>query len=389
MSRTHRPEFDAIVVGSGIIGSAVARELALRSLRVLVLDGGDSGRSATHSGMGHLITLEDDPAQFALIQRSRELWGGLASGLPTAVEWSPCGTMWLADEPVQVALLEAKHARLTELGVASELLTDQATRRREPSLSDVVQGGLRVPGDAVLYQPAAARHLLETAMRSGTTVRDQATVRQVRSGEVQLADGGCIGAKLIVIAAGLASPSLLEGAPAGLRIEARKGHLLITSRGPARCHHHLVEIGYAGSARANGRESVAFNLQPRPGGQLLLGSSRQLGVTNSGVETSIVRKMHERARRFMPSLSEVPILRAWTGMRPSTADKLPFLGAVPGQAGVYMAAGHEGLGVTTSLASAELVADIALGAPPRLDARPYRLDRLDNSSHLSGARAHG
>jgi D-hydroxyproline dehydrogenase subunit beta len=87
--------------------------------------------------------------------------------------------------------------------------------------------------------------------------------------------------------------------------------------------------------------------------------------------------MIERAARYLPSLPSLNAMRAWTGFRAATPDGLPIIGpagdALPG---VWIAAGHEGLGVTTSLATAKLLAAQIAGQQPAIDAAPYRVDRF-------------
>jgi glycine/D-amino acid oxidase-like deaminating enzyme len=81
--------------------------------------------------------------------------------------------------------------------------------------------------------------------------------------------------------------------------------------------------------------------------------------------------MLARAAEFMPRLSSMSIVRAWTGFRPATADKLPLIGPWDPVPGLFIAAGHEGLGITTAMATAELISALALGRSPLIDPEPY------------------
>jgi D-hydroxyproline dehydrogenase subunit beta len=86
---------------------------------------------------------------------------------------------------------------------------------------------------------------------------------------------------------------------------------------------------------------------------------------------AMVQRMLERTFQFLPSLRQLQALRIWTGFRPVSVDGLPYLGRVPGASDVWVAAGHEGLGVTTSLGSARLIIDQMLHRPTAIDPRPY------------------
>ena len=97
----------------------------------------------------------------------------------------------------------------------------------------------------------------------------------------------------------------------------RKGHLLITDRYPRFLRHQLVELGYLKSAHSVTADSVAFNIQPRKTGQLLIGSSRQYDVEDSTVDNSILTRMLATIE-YLPGLAKLSSLRAWTGFRAAT-----------------------------------------------------------------------
>jgi glycine/D-amino acid oxidase-like deaminating enzyme len=140
-------------------------------------------------------------------------------------------------------------------------------------------------------------------------------------------------------------------------------------------HHQLVELGYLKSAHSISTDSVAFNVQPRKTGQLLIGSSRQYGVEYSAIDDHMLTRMLQRAQEYMPALADLSGIRCWTGFRAATPDKLPLIGPCTPGSRLYLATGHEGLGITTSLATAKLVADQILGRAPAIPVEPYLPDR--------------
>jgi glycine/D-amino acid oxidase-like deaminating enzyme len=112
-------------------------------------------------------------------------------------------------------------------------------------------------------------------------------------------------------------------------------------------------------------------VQPRKTGQILLGSSRQFGSETNDIDARLVRRMTARAFEYMPRMRKLAAIRTWTGFRPATPDNLPYIGLVPGFETVYAAAGHEGLGITTSLGTAELLAAEIAGRRPLIPLEPY------------------
>jgi glycine/D-amino acid oxidase-like deaminating enzyme len=122
---------------------------------------------------------------------------------------------------------------------------------------------------------------------------------------------------------------------------------------------------------------VAFNAQPRATGQVLIGSSRQFGEQSPAIDRPILAKMIQRAIEYMPGLAALSTIRTWTGFRAATDDKLPVIGPHPSIPGIYLATGHEGLGITTSLGTACLLADQILGRQATIDVAPYLPARLE------------
>jgi glycine/D-amino acid oxidase-like deaminating enzyme len=162
----------------------------------------------------------------------------------------------------------------------------------------------------------------------------------------------------------------------GLAVKKRKGHLTITDPYSGFIHHQLVELGYLKSAHSTPGDSVAFNVQPRKNGQVVVGSSRQYDVEGGEVDDAILLRMINRAAEYLPKLSKMSKVRVWTGFRPATPDNLPLIGPWPGDSTLFVAAGHEGLGITTSLATGRILADQIAGKKSAIPIEPYLPSRM-------------
>ena len=357
---------DAIVVGAGIVGAACALALARDGLRVLVLEARHPASGATTAGMGHLVVMDDSPPQLALTALSTARWRELAPVLPPAVEHDPCGTIWIATDESELDVVGAKHGLYAAHGIASEILSARELTALEPNLRPGLAGGLLVPGDGVVNQPRAALWLLEQAREAGVVVRAEFRVDRITAHAVHYGDE-MMRAEVIVLAAGAESPALVPELP----IVPRKGYLALTDRRLRFARHQLVELGYLAHAHTMRAESVAFNVEPRAGGHMLVGSSRELVGWDASLDPRALARMLARAAEFMPALASMPMVRAWTGFRPATPDKLPLIGPWPPIPGLWIAAGHEGLGITTSLGTAEIVADLIARREPPIDAAPF------------------
>jgi glycine/D-amino acid oxidase-like deaminating enzyme len=371
MSARERGAYEALVIGAGIVGSACAWELARAGLSVGVLEGDTVGSGATAAGMGQIVVMDDSPAEMALTRYSQLLWDDLVRDVPERYEYTCPGTLWIAENEAEMAIVERKHAAYGAQDVPSTVLDHAALYALEPHLRPGLAGALRVPGDSVVYPPACAALLLERARALGATLIQQTAVHLVGGG-VQMADGALVRGEMVVVANGARAAELAPELP----VRPRKGHLAITDRYPDFIQHQLVELGYLSSAHAGSGDSVAFNVQPRKTGQLLIGSSRQLGMASAEIDQGILTRMLRRAIAYLPALERFSCLRIWTGLRAATPDGLPLIGPHPARPGVWLATGHEGLGITAALGTARLLADQVRGRAPAIAAEPYLPARL-------------
>jgi glycine/D-amino acid oxidase-like deaminating enzyme len=307
--------------------------------------------------------MDDSEPQFALTRYSRDLWNELAGELPQEAEFERRGTIWVAADDEEMAVVSRKAAFCSGRGVRAQVLNAKALAEAEPNLRPGLAGGLLIPDDAVMYAPAAAAWLI----RRSAPVRVGKAVTEVRGDGVILADGTRIGADVVVCAAGADAVRFVPHVP----VRPRKGHLAITDRYPGFVRHQLVELGYLKSAHGSTADSAAFNVQPRATGQVLIGSSRQFGDAGTQVDAAMLRRMLRRALEYMPALASLSVIRTWTGFRAATEDHLPVIGPCPGRPNLYLATGHEGLGITMALGTARIVADLVVGRRPAIDAEAY------------------
>jgi len=357
--------FDVAIAGGGIVGSACALACAQRGLRVALVERDTLGSGATAAGMGHLVVMDDSEAQFALTRYSQQLWQRLE--LPASAEYAQIGTLWIAADREEMDAAEQKQAWYSERGVPCRLLTPRQLAKAEPHLADGLAGALLVSEDAVVYPPIVAMEMARRAERVGARLMVGHAVTEMGCGRLLLDDGTEVRATRLVHALGADPARLMPELP----IRKRKGHLVITDRYPEYVHHQLVELGYLKSAHSTGTDSVAFNVQPRQTGQLLIGSSRQFGAEHTEVDQQILSAMLARAALYLPGVESLSAIRVWTGFRAATPDKLPLIGPDLKDPSLLLATGHEGLGITTSLATGELIADMLTGQPPAIPAEPY------------------
>jgi glycine/D-amino acid oxidase-like deaminating enzyme len=363
------PNFDILVLGAGIVGCACACEFAEAGLLVGLIEPNAVAGAATGAAMGHIVVLDDSPAQLALTAYSRSLWIDLQQKLPLSVEARNPGTLWIAEGAEEMAALPERQRAYGAAGVVAELLDARTLAQEEPHLRQGLAGALLVPHDSVLDPAAAALFFFHRAVQAGAIfLRGQAI--RAAAGAVTLSNGSTHSAAHIVIATG-AEMHLAPSAP----LVKRKGQLVLTAAAPGLLHHQIVELGYLKSAHNMQNESVAFNVQPRSFGQILIGSSRQTGLDDLAVDQAMLDRMIERACKFMPALSGLTHERSWAGVRAATPDKIPYLGPSDDPT-VLLAMGFEGLGITTAPAAARLLLDHLLGRASAIDRTPFLPERI-------------
>jgi glycine/D-amino acid oxidase-like deaminating enzyme len=359
---------DVVIAGAGIVGAACAAEFAAAGLSVAVVEPYVIGGGATAAGMGHLAVMDDSEAQFALTRYSQLLWKTLAERLPPAAEYLNCGAIWVAADEEEMAEVYRKQAFYTARNTPIELLDSQSLAEAEPNLRPGLAGGLLLLDDGVVYPPYISRFLTEGAR---TQLHLGRRIVKLSEEGPTLDDGTFLPTAHTVLATGASACQLVPGLP----INPRKGHLLITDRHPGFLRHQLIELGYLKSAHSTDTDSVAFNAQPRATGQILIGSSRQYGTEDPTIESHMLDRMLLRALEYMPALANLSAIRTWTGFRAATPDKLPIIGPAPGYQNVYLATGHEGLGIATSMATAKLLADQILNRESAIPREPYLAGR--------------
>jgi glycine/D-amino acid oxidase-like deaminating enzyme len=364
--------YDVLIIGGGIVGAACAYDLAGAALRVGIVEEQAVGSGATSAGMGHLVVLDDSPAQFALSRYSLELWRELASELTPECEYRACGTLWVAADDAELRLAREKRERFLDGGVNAELMDAKQVLECEPHLRRGLAGGLLVPGDAAVHPASVARFLVR---RSGAQVIARRVVH-LKDGQVCLSDGSAVAAAAVINATGTSAGVLTPGLP----VRSRKGHIVVAEAAAEFASHQIVELGYVRSTHAEEGDSVVFNVRQNRNRELLIGASRQYverqHAGDPQVEPAIIERIFARATEYMPELTQARRLRSWTGFRAGTPDGLPLIGRCPGFDGVFAGTGHEGLGATTSLGTARLIADQILGRPSPIERAPYEPARF-------------
>jgi glycine/D-amino acid oxidase-like deaminating enzyme len=387
------PVPDILVVGGGVVGCAVAHELARRGLSVSLLEraGLCSGASG---GNGALVWPQAMKRGLGLdfSLANARLFPALAEELGADIGYRRIGGMVAIGTDEQWASMVDYVAGQAAVGLPAELLDATEARRREPALGATVRGAVFAAHGGVVNPFRMTLGYARAARASGARLQAGAPVTGlVRRGDriVGVATPeGPRAAGRVVLAAGSWSAAL--AATAGLRIPVvpRQGMMVVTEPASFRLHHVLKPI-------KSDRDPWAFsqpwppdsagtpgydpNLPPGKGmgmaqtdaGNLLLGSTSRFVGLDLRPTPDGIRYILAHAASIVPALRELRVIRAWAGLRPHTPDGLPLLGPAPGVENLLLATGHDGSGINHAPVSARIVADLVTGSKPELPAEAF------------------
>ncbi|MCP1726225.1 glycine oxidase [Natronospira proteinivora] len=358
---------DTIIIGGGIIGLMTARELARRGRSVTVLDRGQLGAQASGAAGGILCPLYPWRLPLALqslaAQSMREfpqVVAELTGSSGCAIGLRRTGLLVLDHDELDLARQWAE-----QWSIEYESLSARQLQAIEPELA--VDGeGLCFPRMRNVYSRDLIRALAAEAPSLGIHIHPSLAVEDLRLevGEAAVKTAqGWMQAEQLVIAGGAWSGLLLERLGAVLPLRPVRGQVIQFPAGSSALRHMVLK----------GRKYLV----PRPGGELIVGSTlEEAGFDAEPTETG-QRVLHEAATAMVPGLSQKPVEDHWAGLRPAAPDGLPFIGAwpEPGRAAIHLNTGHYQNGILLAPLSGRLLAQQMCGEVPEQDLAPFRPGR--------------
>ena len=371
---------DVLVVGAGIVGAAVARELAVRGAAVTLVDRGAVASGTTGRGEGNVLAGDKEPGpELELTRAGLRIYDELDERLGDAARIRRKGSLVVHPDAETWA---REPARVEALGVDARLVTAEELQRLEPALTGAVHGATHVPGDLQCDARAIARALVREAEAAGAAVRTGVAVEHVEVARGRArgvrTGAGRIAAGTVVLAAGAWTRPLAESADVPLPLEPRKGQLvrLLTPQ-PGFVRHKVLDGAYLAAVRdPEAGLQLASVVETTLDGDLLVGSSRERSGFDVAVAPDVTAAMIERAARLFPAVRALPVAGAWAGLRPWLPDGLPAIGPSAAVEGLWLATGHEGAGVALGPATGRLVAQLLCGEAPLADPAPFTPDRF-------------
>jgi glycine oxidase len=365
------PDVDVAVVGGGVIGLSTAWRCAQRGLRVAVVDDAPA-RGASWAAAGMLAPVTEvhygEEALLRLNLASSARWPAFAAELAEAagadLGYRESGTLMVARDADDMAILEHVHAFQVGLGLDVRRLRGREARAVEPALAPRTRGGILVEGDHQVDNRALVEALLEACRRAGVAFVPgrAAALRRAGSRVVGVdGDGVDVGADRVLLAAGAAS-GRLEGLPDGLvPVRPVKGQLL---------HLRRPVDEPAEPIAARNIRGIDCYVVPRADGRVVVGATVEERGEDRTVTAGAVMDLLRAAWELLPGLYDHVLVETIAGLRPGTPDNRPLLGWTELD-GLAVATGHYRNGVLLTPLTADRMADLLAGAEPAADLAPF------------------
>ena len=353
---------DFVVIGGGVMGLMLSRQLLQAGASVTLLEAGQCGREASWAGGGIVSPLYPwryASAVTALASPAQHLFPALCEALlaETGIdaEYRQTGLLMLDAPDAAQAMQWARHH-----GINLQAITGNRLPQYEKTLADTFQGGLWMPHIANVRNPRLLQALRASLQQHPRCMlREFSPVQQLENNAAVLVSGERVAGGEVVVCAGAWAGQLLHGVNVNVPVAPVLGQMLLY-RQPADWLRTIV--------LHDGRYAI-----PRADGHVLVGSTLEQRGFDKSITDDACTDLRRAAGNMLPGLRDATPVRQWAGLRPGSPEGVPLMGKVPGYTHLWLCAGHFRNGLVLSPASTQLMADLLLQRTPALDAAPYQL----------------
>lgn len=351
------------VVGAGIVGAAVARDLARAGQRVTLLEKGAAGGAVSGASLACIGTHMIDRDELPLLIWSCREWASWAETLPIDFQYQRCGQLRFVEREEDIAVAQSWIDAERAAGLEPRLLAPHEVRQVEPSLTGPVVAATHSPGDAVVNPFLAVRALLQDARAHGAGIQthravDGIALRKGRVAGVVLGDE-TLAADAVVLASGPWTARLAKSCGVELPIQPRKAQCLATVALPP-----TIRTVVGACESAGGVEAGYTQIQQATSGQILFNTVLAGGLSRDGaqdatpeVDAAFVVDSIATLSRLFPSLASVELLRSWVRFEAVAPDHRFLIGPA-GPEGLFVAAADAGTGFVRAPAIGRLIREM-------------------------------
>ncbi|WP_432355859.1 NAD(P)/FAD-dependent oxidoreductase [Sporosarcina sp. A2] len=380
---------DVVVIGGGIIGASIAYYGSKAGLDITVLEKNELASGTSSRCDGNILAIDKDPgfdSQMSL--KSQMLVHELDKELEVSFEYRNPGSILVCENDAEMEAANQWVSKQQEAGLEFKMLDREDLRNESKYFADDLYGGLECKTDSTVNPYMMTYSMFHSAEKNGAKIHTNTEVKNVSKNEtgqfVIETNNGTYTAKKVVNAGGVWAPKL--GAMVGLDIPIlpRKGQLIVASRQQPVGLRKVMEFGYLiskfGGERivdpAMEKFGVALVFEPTESQNFLIGSSREFGGFNTKVNHEVTKLIARRAIRFYPQIADMTVIRTYAGLRPWTEDHLPIISRVEHIPGYFIAAGHEGDGISLAAVTGKLIEEMLNEKETCIPIEPLQLSRF-------------
>lgn len=376
-----------VVVGGGLIGRVTAWRAAQQGLDVTLVepdpvDEATGARAASTVAAGMLTPATEavfgEEPLMELGIRSAAMYADFVAEVEEAagmsVGYRTTGTLLVAFDRDDLAVLTELHELQRRLGIATERLGSRECRRLEPMLAPSVRGGVLAPDDHSVDPRLLLRALAAAGTRAGVTETAGLAEEVLSPGPggarlgVRLTDGRLLPADQVVLAAGCWGERVRVSEAVVPPLRPVKGQLL-RARVPAG-EPPLVDRTVRGLVRG-----FTTYLVPRADGEVIIGATQEELGHDTSLTVGGLWQVLRDARELVPGVSELEITETCVGLRPGSPDNEPLLGPTR-LPGLHLATGHFRHGVLLAPVTGEAMAQALTTSTLPEYARRFAADRV-------------
>ncbi|AZJ20927.1 MULTISPECIES: NAD(P)/FAD-dependent oxidoreductase [Bacillus] len=380
---------DVLIIGGGIIGCSIAYYTSKYGRDVTIIEKGEFVSGTSSRCDGNILAIDKDPgfdSQMSLV--SQKLVTDLSEELEHSFEYRAPGSILVCESDEEMEAAQQWVNRQKEAGLPFRMLDRQDIREESPFFAEELLGGLECATDSTVNPYLLAFSLLTESKKFGTKAFNHTEVKEMKrdidGSFIVETTNGTFTAKQVVNAAGVWAPKIGEMLDVNIPIEPRKGHIIVASRQQHVGCRKVMEFGYLISKFGGKRKvdaltekyGVALVFEPTESQNFLIGSSREFVGFHTKINNEVIKCIANRAIRFYPKMADMMVIRSYAGLRPWTEDHLPIISRVQHIPNYFIAAGHEGDGISLAAVTGKVIEELLNEKETIIPIEPLRLSRF-------------
>lgn len=384
---------DIVVIGGGIIGAAIAYYGSKAGLDITVLEKNELASGTSSRCDGNILAIDKDPgfdSQMSL--KSQQLVHELDRDLEISFEYRNPGSILVCENDAEMEAAAQWVKRQQDAGLDFKMLDRADLRNESKYFADDLYGGLECKTDSTVNPYMLTFSMFSSAEKQGAKIHKHTEVYNLTKkpdGQFLIeTSNGTFTANKVVNACGVWAPKIGEMVGVNIPIVPRKGQLIVASRQQPVGLRKVMEFGYLISKFGGQRSvdpmtekyGVALVFEPTEAQNFLIGSSREFVGFNTKINHEVTKYIARRAVRFYPKIADMTVIRTYAGLRPWTEDHLPIVSRVESVPGFYVAAGHEGDGISLAAVTGKVIEEMLNDTETCIPIEPLSIERFNKSS---------